>query len=459
MQGGRRTSRNWGVPVVLGVLCWVGLVSAEPPRVRTVSRAKDTGLARYKVRPAVLGGNSNFDSTVERKARELGAAIGKRALPLATGGGGGTPLIAAKEAKALGSLTVGFSPAASIEDHARRGRPMGEVLSTVYTSNAPGTAGIIEREGPLIQQTNARIYINGNLGTLGEFVAALHEPGVVARVKGSGGVADAMIRFLPHLGKLRSDIRFVSSANPERLVRRAVAEVEKLPALASMPKQLAEPIGERSLLTLSERAGEVYSLLVSANGMNPGQRREAEKLVDLVGGAKDGAGAPLTVVMPKRSDRFASALAQRLRDLSANVVEIDSGGSYQPVATATPVRSLGLGKGAGEFMAQRQVVGAAKAVYVAGGDYKTLAGVVFALHQPAVIGVLESGGLSSGLKEILAIANKNPGGATLIYEKDAGALQQKVQGALDRRSRASTPGASPRPSGGLAGFFSWVFGG
>jgi hypothetical protein len=82
-------------------------------------------------------------------------------------------------------------------------------------------------------------------------------------------------------------------------------------------------------------------------------------------------------------------------------------------------------------------VGDADVLYVTGGDATTLAAVIFALHKPTVIGVLDSGGISSALRKILTVADKNPGGATVIYDDNPRSLVERVQRELARRAPAT----------------------
>ena len=394
------------------------------------SKAHGVGLHGDPVRVAVLGGNSSFDRRVTTMAEQLGDILGEHLLPVSTGGGKGLPQIAQERAYEKGSFTVGFSPARSMDEHRAKGRPT-KSLSLSYLTAAGSGAGIIEREGPLVQQNNVRLFINGNLGTLGELVASLHAPGVLGFLADSGGVAAAArSRILKHLGTLRADTRIVSEFSPSALVESSLEQLAELPEAIAFPEQLVHPVGPRSLLTASERGKQVFSFLAHENELSDAGLREWAHVLD---GYSGDPRAHLAVI-PKRDGKLSEATAGILRRKGADVVEIAAGGTYKE-AQSGPVRYAGMGEeGIGEFMAQRQVVGDAKAIFVAGGDYKTLAGVIFGLHQRTVIGVLESGGLSSGLKEILSIADKNPGGATVLYDSDGANLYRRVAHALEDKT-------------------------
>jgi hypothetical protein len=65
-------------------------------------------------------------------------------------------------------------------------------------------------------------------------------------------------------------------------------------------------------------------------------------------------------------------------------------------------------------------------IFVAGGDYKSLGGMIFGMYQNTVVAVLETRGMSGKLqKKILSTFDKKPQ-ATVIYDSDPVRLYERA---------------------------------
>jgi hypothetical protein len=86
----------------------------------------------------------------------------------------------------------------------------------------------------------------------------------------------------------------------------------------------------------------------------------------------------------------------------------------------------------GQVSAYRHGIDRSDVVFVAGGDHRTLGGTVFAMYQPTVVAVLETGGMSGKLRsQILSTFNK-PAHATMIYDSDPVRLYNRAVRAAEK---------------------------
>jgi hypothetical protein len=408
--------------------------SSSSPKV--VTRGDETGLAKYSVRPAVFGGSGGTYGSREEKIAELGKLIAGEGWPLLTGGGNGNPQTAQKAAKKAGAYTVGFAQASSLDDHHSSGRPS-EHLSTLYVTGTGRGVGTIEREAPLAEQTNIAFFAGGSVGTLGELMASLYKPGVLAFLKGTGGVADAAVsKILPHLGPLPSNIQVVSDSDPKELIKKSRAALDKIPEKdRAFPSEHVR-VGARQVFKDPEavRKGfNVISYLVDRQGM---KASDVEKLKTLTGLLNDPeasiAGRKPFVMIPDR-EGLTAEIAQDAIKRKVTAFAISGRGPKRNVQRDGVLHvNLDKGEGVGESAVGREVTQDARVVVVAGGDYKTLSHLVYALHTDTIVAVLESGGLSSGLREdIMPVISDKSHKAKVIYSSDPRELYSKIKRELD----------------------------
>jgi hypothetical protein len=401
----------------------IGRELAEP---KVVARAEDTGLDAYPERVALLGA---FDLEPSPQQVELGTMIARAGLPLSTGAGNGAPHWIQLAARLAGGYTVGFAHAQGLDDHLAGGRPI-DAIDRFYATHAGPGLGNTEREAPLIQQNNIRIMYGGGIGTLCEFLLSFYEPGVVGIMKGVGGVNDAVLPILPHLSLPKATPIVTARTNREMLARTRAA-LRKVPTAGPFPSSLVR-IGPNEVFPVGARDREnILSFFVHHAGLSGEDRARIDELIDRVA-AGGVSGARPTVVVPDRSG-LTEQVADRAVEhkLSTVVVSSDSAREREQQVRGRRLVSLGKGPGVGEFASLREVVQDARVVFAAGGDYKSLAGVAFALNDTKlpVIAILETdGGLSAHLREFLGKFKSNS--ATIVFDRDPEQLLRKVNEAI-----------------------------
>lgn len=150
-------------------------------------------------------------------AEELGVAVAKSGHIITTGATIGLPYIAAKGAKRVGGMSIGFSPAESLRAHIRKYRLPHDCYDFI---NFTGLH-YVGRDLYLVQSSDAVITVGGRFGSLHEFTSALegHKPcGVLL---GSGGTADLIPELMKTLEPPNGDL-VIFDDDPDRLVKRIV---------------------------------------------------------------------------------------------------------------------------------------------------------------------------------------------------------------------------------------------
>jgi hypothetical protein len=409
---------------------------------RVVSDAAATGLARYRERVALLGA-FDFEPTPDQVA--LGRMIARAGLPLSTGAGNGAPHWIQLAARLAGGYTVGFAHAANLEQHLASGRPIDGVDRFYGTAAGPGL-GNTEREAPLIQQNNIRLLYGGGIGTLCELLLSFFEPGVVGILRGVGGVNDAALPILKYLS-LPATTTVVTADSNAALLRRARAALRANPAAQGFPSSLVQ-LGRREIFPPGAREhGNLVSFLVNDNGLSARDHARIDQLLALVGSGALPGPRP-TVVVPERAG-LSERVAERAVAQGLETVVVSPRAQAQPAPRdGRRVVALGKGEGVGEFAGLREVVEDARVVFAAGGDYKTLAGVAFAMNDTRlpVIAVLETdGGMSGHVQSFLRGFKTNS--AEIVFDSDPARLVQKVTDVLRARASKRSGATSGDPPG------------
>lgn len=154
--------------------------------------------------------------TASQMAEVLGTAIAKSGHILTTGATVGLPYYAARGAKMSGGVSIGFSPASSLREHLHKYR-----LPHTYFDFINFTGlNYVGRDQYLVQSSDAVITIGGRLGSMHEFITALHAGKPCGVLLGSGGAADA----IPELLELEPEFRrlVVFDTDPEKLVDKII---------------------------------------------------------------------------------------------------------------------------------------------------------------------------------------------------------------------------------------------
>lgn len=161
------------------------------------------------------------EETIE-KAEAVGKAIAKSGSILVTGATTGIPFYAARGAKKLDGVSIGFSPAATYQDHVKRYQlPTRYMDLIVYTGF--GYAG---RNLILTRSSDAVIVICGRIGTLNEFTVAFEDKKPLGVLVGSGGMADEIKELMEVAHKHECSVLYESE--PDKLVRGLIRDLERM---------------------------------------------------------------------------------------------------------------------------------------------------------------------------------------------------------------------------------------
>ena len=152
-----------------------------------------------------------------KKAEEVGAAVGRSGHILITGATVGLPYYAARGAKSAGGMSVGFSPAVSLNEHIRKYRLPHDVFDFI---NFTGM-NYVGRDLYLVQSSDAVITVGGRFGSLHEFTSGLEAHKPCGVLLGSGGTADIIPELMQILEPPNGDL-VVYDDDPDRLVEKII---------------------------------------------------------------------------------------------------------------------------------------------------------------------------------------------------------------------------------------------
>jgi uncharacterized protein (TIGR00725 family) len=170
-----------------------------------------------RVKIGVMGA-SGGELQPEEKARlitlaeQLGTAIADRNCVLITGATTGLPDMVSRAARKNGGLTVGISPAETLEEHERLGLPPDGAEIIIHTG-----FGFKGRNVVNIRSSDIVIIFGGATGTLNEFTIAYDEGKVVGILEGSGGIAGHIKEILAFCHK-PTRARLVYGSEPGKLL-------------------------------------------------------------------------------------------------------------------------------------------------------------------------------------------------------------------------------------------------
>ncbi|MCK5863377.1 MAG: hypothetical protein KAH38_12885 [Candidatus Hydrogenedentes bacterium] len=181
------------------------------------------------VKIGVMGSaGGEMESEIVENCKKLGRAIATEGCAILTGGCPGLPHYAILGCKEKGGLTIGVSPALSIQEHVNRyGSPTDNIDVMIYTG-----AGLMGREIVGVRSCDIVIIVGGRSGTLGEFAIAYDEGRMIGVLTGTGGVADNVDNFLPIIEKPTGS-RIFFDDNPDSLIKRCVKSFKENPTIIS----------------------------------------------------------------------------------------------------------------------------------------------------------------------------------------------------------------------------------
>jgi len=159
---------------------------------------------------------------IKELAMEVGREIVRQKCVLLTGATTGVPYYAAKGAKELGGISIGFSPAGSKKEHIKRYKlPIDNFDLIIYTGFDYAGRNLV-----LTKAADAVIVICGRTGTLNEFTVAFETGTPIGVLQGSGGMADLV---QPVLAKgYRPKTKIIYDTNPGQLVKKMILHLNKI---------------------------------------------------------------------------------------------------------------------------------------------------------------------------------------------------------------------------------------
>lgn len=170
-----------------------------------------------KIKVGIIGSGTldSIDSSTIDKARQLGKLISKRNIILLSGCGTGVPYYVVKEAKAMGCMTVGISPAVNKEEHTNHYKlPVDSYDTILFTG-----FGYKGRNVIFIRSCDVVIAIAGGFGTLNEFTIAFDEGKPIGVLEGTGGISDYLKIITKKIKKIPK-AKLVFSKNPRELLNK-----------------------------------------------------------------------------------------------------------------------------------------------------------------------------------------------------------------------------------------------
>lgn len=154
-------------------------------------------------------------------AKELGREIARQGAVIITGATTGFPLWAAMGAKEVGGLSIGFSPAASEEEHVKSYKlPLDYMDLIIYTGfGYPG------RDLLLTRSADAVICGCGRIGTIHEFTIAFEDDKVIGIYEGPWEMGKELEEILEK--SHRSNEKVVLGNDPKKIVSDIITMVKK----------------------------------------------------------------------------------------------------------------------------------------------------------------------------------------------------------------------------------------
>jgi uncharacterized protein (TIGR00725 family) len=157
-----------------------------------------------------------------KKAEEVGYQIAKQGCVLLTGATIGIPDYATRGARRVrGSMSIGFSPAATKREHLNTYRlPTHNMDLIIYTG-----ADYSGRNLLLTRSADAVINICGRVGTLNEFTVAFEDKKPIGILTDTGGTSDEIKYILKVSKRGKKDIIFDN--DPKLLVEKIILLLKK----------------------------------------------------------------------------------------------------------------------------------------------------------------------------------------------------------------------------------------
>ena len=170
----------------------------------------------YKIAVSGAADVSHCCPKIEELSEDIGKEIVRQGCVLLTGATTGAPHFAARGAKAVKGMSIGFSPANTEREHIKKYRlPTDYFDLIVYTG-----FDYVGRNLILTKAADGVIIVCGRTGTLNEFTVAFEAKTPVGVLRGSGGTADLIDEVLKR--GYRPKTKIVYDTDPKRLVQKLI---------------------------------------------------------------------------------------------------------------------------------------------------------------------------------------------------------------------------------------------
>ena len=176
---------------------------------------------KYKIAVSGAAQVKHCCRTIKSISKEVGREIARQKSILVTGATTGVPYFAALGFKEIDGFSIGFSPATSEAAHLKTYRLPTDAFDVIVYTGADYTG----RNVIMTKAADGVIVICGRMGTLHEFATAFELQKPIAILEGTGGTADRIrqIAASPYRGMKR----IIYDTNPQRLVKRLIAEIKR----------------------------------------------------------------------------------------------------------------------------------------------------------------------------------------------------------------------------------------
>ncbi len=152
----------------------------------------------------------------------LGKTIAQNNLILITGACPGLPYECASSVRSQGGLSIGISPALSLDEHTHKYHSPTDAFDVIiYTGS-----GLMGREVTNIRSSDIVLIAGGRSGTLGEFSIAYDEGKLIGVLQGSGGIADALPLILKSIKK-DTGAQLIYDSDPVQLLNKLLSAYEQ----------------------------------------------------------------------------------------------------------------------------------------------------------------------------------------------------------------------------------------
>jgi len=161
--------------------------------------------------------DADVSAHIVEQASQLGRIIAQHGLILITGACPGLPYECARGASNAGGLSVGISPALSLDEHVHKYHSPSDAFDViVYTGS-----GLMGREVTNIRSSDMVVILGGRSGTLGEFAIAYDEGKLIGVLEGSGGITEQLPGLVASFGK-ETGAKVIYDSDPVSLLSRLV---------------------------------------------------------------------------------------------------------------------------------------------------------------------------------------------------------------------------------------------